>query len=165
MAITTDKKRTVHAKHGMYTPKFILICLGSLFFSASYNMLIPELPAYLSDLGGAQYIGLIIALFTLTAGISRPFSGKLTDTIGRKPVMIFGAVVCLVCGCFLSYFNHDLWLFVVAIASWVFNRVYPNSNSYFCFRCGATKKIGRSYGGYKALPLARVWPWDRHWEA
>ncbi|WP_420601809.1 MFS transporter [Flagellimonas sp.] len=100
MAITTEKKRTVHAKHGMYTPKFILICLGSLFFSASYNMLIPELPAYLSGLGGAQYIGLIIALFTLTAGISRPFSGKLTDTIGRKPVMIFGAVVCLVCGCF-----------------------------------------------------------------
>lgn len=63
-------------------------------------MLIPELPSYLSSLGGAKYIGLIIALFTLTAGISRPFSGKLTDTIGRKPVMVFGAMVCLVCGCF-----------------------------------------------------------------
>lgn len=71
-----------------------------MLFSASYNMLIPELPSYLSSLGGAQYIGLIIALFTLTAGISRPFSGRLTDTVGRRPVMLFGAVVCLVCGFF-----------------------------------------------------------------
>lgn len=61
-------------------------------------MLIPELPGYLSDLGGSQYIGLIISLFTLTAGLSRPFSGLLTDRIGRRPVMIFGAMVCLVCG-------------------------------------------------------------------
>lgn len=61
-------------------------------------MLIPELPAYLSAMGGAQYKGLIIALFTLTAGISRPFSGKLTDTIGRVPVMAVGSLVCFVCG-------------------------------------------------------------------
>jgi len=61
-------------------------------------MLIPELPAYLSSLGGAEYKGLIIALFTLTAGISRPFSGRLTDTVGRVPVMAFGSIVCFVCG-------------------------------------------------------------------
>lgn len=61
-------------------------------------MLIPELPAYLSAMGGANYKGLIIALFTLTAGISRPFSGKLTDTIGRVPVMAVGSIVCFVCG-------------------------------------------------------------------
>ena len=61
-------------------------------------MLIPELPAYLTALGGAEYKGLIIALFTLTAGISRPFSGKLTDTIGRVPVMAVGSLVCFLCG-------------------------------------------------------------------
>ena len=61
-------------------------------------MLIPKLPAYLSSLGGAEYKGLIIALFTLTAGISRPFSGKLTDKIGRVPVMAIGSIVCFACG-------------------------------------------------------------------
>ncbi len=84
----------------IYTPQFIFICLSSLFFSASYNMLIPELPSYLSNLGGVEYKGLIIALFTLTAGFSRPFSGKLTDTIGRKSVLIIGALVCVVSGLF-----------------------------------------------------------------
>lgn len=49
-------------------------------------------------MGGAEYKGLIIALFTLTAGISRPFSGKLTDTIGRVPVMAVGSLVCFACG-------------------------------------------------------------------
>lgn len=61
-------------------------------------MLIPELPDYLSSMGGGDYKGLIIALFTLTAGLSRPFSGKLADTVGRVPVMAFGSLVCFVCG-------------------------------------------------------------------
>jgi MFS family permease len=82
----------------VYTLKFGLLCASSLLFSSSFNMLIPELPAYLSSLGGAEYKGLIIALFTLTAGISRPFSGKLTDTIGRVPVMAIGSLVCFICG-------------------------------------------------------------------
>jgi len=85
--------------HPIYHTKFGGLCLSSLLFSTSYNMLIPELPSYLSSLGGSAYIGLIIALFTLTAGLSRPFSGVLTDHIGRKPVMVFGALVCVVCGC------------------------------------------------------------------
>ncbi|UUC45241.1 MFS transporter [Flavobacterium cerinum] len=82
----------------IYNIHFGLVCLSSLLFSASFNMLIPELPEYLSSMGGAEYKGLIIALFTLTAGISRPFSGRLTDTMGRVPVMATGSIVCFVCG-------------------------------------------------------------------
>lgn len=82
----------------IYTLQFILLCLSSLLFSASFNMIIPELPNYLTSLGGAEHKGLIIALFTLTAGISRPFSGKLTDQWGRVPVMAIGSIVCVLCG-------------------------------------------------------------------
>ncbi|KAF2328686.1 MFS transporter [Flavobacterium ginsenosidimutans] len=82
----------------IYTLQFILLCLSSLLFSSSFNMMIPELPNYLSSLGGAEYKGLIISLFTLTAAISRPFSGKLTDKWGRVPVMAIGSSVCVVCG-------------------------------------------------------------------
>ena len=56
-------------------------------------MILPELPDFMRSMGGEKYIGLHIAIFTLTAAISRPFSGKLTDRWGRVPVMIIGAVV------------------------------------------------------------------------
>ncbi len=82
----------------LYTLQFGLLCLSSLLFSASFNMIIPELPNYLSSLGGAEHKGLIISLFTLTAGISRPFSGRLTDKWGRVPVMAIGSIVCVLCG-------------------------------------------------------------------
>lgn len=85
-------------KHPIYNLQFALLCLSSFLFSASFNMLIPELPAYLSSMGGAEYKGYIIGLFTITAGIARPFSGKLTDKIGRVPVMAVGSLVCVICG-------------------------------------------------------------------
>ncbi len=81
----------------LYTPQFLLLCLSNVLFAASFGMILPELPAYLASLGGAEYKGLIIGLFTLTAGISRPISGKLADTVGRVPVMIIGSLVCVVC--------------------------------------------------------------------
>jgi MFS family permease len=81
----------------IYTTQFWLLCTSNFLFSASFQMMIPELPDYLGSMGGKEYIGYIIALFTLTAGFARPFSGKLTDTIGRVPIMAFGSVVCFVC--------------------------------------------------------------------
>ena len=74
------------------------MCLSSFLFFLSFNLLLPEMPDHLTRLGGGEYKGFIIALFTLTAGLSRPFSGKLADTVGRIPVMIFGSVVCFFCG-------------------------------------------------------------------
>ncbi|WP_242927790.1 MFS transporter [Pontibacter vulgaris] len=82
----------------VYGLQFGLLCLSSFLFFASFNMIIPELPAYISSLGGAEYKGLIVALFTLTAGLSRPFSGQLADKIGRIPVMVVGGAVCILCG-------------------------------------------------------------------
>ena len=61
------------AQPSIYTFQFFLLCLSSFLFFSSFNMIISELPAYLDSLGGGEYKGLIIALFTLAAGLSRPF--------------------------------------------------------------------------------------------
>lgn len=71
-----------------------------MFFTTSFNLIIPELNDYISNLGGAAYKGLVIGLFTLSAGISRPFSGKLSDIIGRKKVMTIGVIFCLITSLF-----------------------------------------------------------------
>jgi MFS family permease len=77
---------------------FIALSFSAFLFFASFNMIIPMLPDFLTSLGGGEYKGLIIALFTITAGLSRPFSGKLADRIGRIPVMVFGALICFIAG-------------------------------------------------------------------
>lgn len=59
----------------------------------SFNLILPELNDFISNLGGSDQKGLIISIFTISAAISRPFSGKLADFIGRKKVMYFGIVI------------------------------------------------------------------------
>ncbi len=97
----------------LYSAPFLLLCISHGLFAASFNMMLPELPSYLESLGGGEHKGLIIALFTLTAGLSRPFSGKLADTIGRMPVMYIGVFACVICGLLypaLAFVSGFLWL-------------------------------------------------------
>lgn len=97
MTTSNTASNTASKTAKIYSSQFWLLCVSTALFFASFNMIVPELPEYLTNLGGAEYKGFIISLFTLTAMISRPFSGKLTDMVGRKPVMMVGGVVCLIC--------------------------------------------------------------------
>jgi len=96
----------------VYSRQFWLICASSFFFFASFNMIIPELPEYLTSLGGAEYKGLIISLFAVTALLSRPFSGKMADKLGRVPVMMAGSAVCLVVSILYPLFT-TVWAFLL----------------------------------------------------
>lgn len=76
-------------------------------------MVLPELPDFMRTFGGEKYIGLHITFFTITALISRPFSGKLTDTWGRVPVMVVGASVTAIVSLFYPFFlNIYAFLFI-----------------------------------------------------
>lgn len=107
----------------LYTTSFLLLCISTALFSASFNMIIPELPDYLTSLGGEDYKGLIISLFTLMAGLSRPFSGKLTDTVGRIPVQIFGTLICVICSL--------IYPFVTGIAGFLLLRFFHGFSTGF----------------------------------
>jgi MFS family permease len=95
-----------------YTRQFWLLCISNFLFTASFQMMLPELPGMLKAMNGINYIGLSIALFTLTAGISRPFSGKLVDTVGRVPIMVLGSLVCVVASGMYP-FVHSILAFCV----------------------------------------------------
>lgn len=96
----------------IFSLQFSLLCLSSFLFFSSFNMIVPDLYDYLTSLGGGEYKGYVISLFTVTAGLSRPFSGKLSDTIGRIPVMIIGAGVCFIMG-FMYPLLGSVWAFLL----------------------------------------------------
>ncbi len=81
-------------------------------FMMSFNLILPELNQFITDLGGKEYKGWIITLFTISAAISRPFSGKLSDTIGRKKVMNIGILVCFIVS-LLYPLSFSIWFFLV----------------------------------------------------
>ncbi|NQX90704.1 MAG: MFS transporter [Flavobacteriales bacterium] len=83
---------------GLFTSKLMLLYAGAVAFMSSFSMLLPELPDFLRDLGGGEYIGYIVGLFTLSALLSRFFSGRMSDRVGRVLVMLIGSVVTCVCG-------------------------------------------------------------------
>lgn len=109
-------------------------------------MIIPELPEYLTNLGGAEYKGLIISLFTITAMISRPFSGKLADSIGRVPVMIFGAVVCLICSLLYPFITTLMPFFVLRFFHGFSTGFTPTGNTAYLADIVPAQKRGEAMG-------------------
>ena len=95
-----------------YSKNFWILSFAMFLFMTSFNLILPELNQFITDLGGANHKGLIITLFTISAALSRPFSGKLSDTIGRKKVMIFGLIICFIVS-LLYPLSVSVWFFLV----------------------------------------------------
>lgn len=94
-----------------YSKKFWTLSVCYFFFMISFNMMVPELDEFLTSMGGANYLGYILGLFALSSLIVRPISGKLTDTIGRVPVIIFGAALNMIlCVFYLFVFSVPQFL-------------------------------------------------------
>lgn len=73
-------------------------------FMMSFNMLLPEMNDYLTDLGGADYKWMILGMWTIAAAVARPFSGKIADNISRKSVMYFGVLVSVLISFLYPFF-------------------------------------------------------------
>jgi len=95
-----------------YSRNFWLLCTGMFLFMTSFNLIMPELNAFITLLDGAEWKGLIITTFTISAGLARPYSGKLADHIGRKKVIYFGLIVCFATS-LLYPLSYSIWFFLV----------------------------------------------------
>lgn len=82
----------------IYSSTFWRMCAGALLFFLSFNIILPELPDALRAMGGNDYIGWILPSFALSALLARPFSGWVTDRLGRRMAMIGGALFCVAAG-------------------------------------------------------------------
>jgi MFS family permease len=89
-----------------------MMSLAMFLFMTGFNLILPELNQFITQLGGAEHKGLIITLFTISAGLARPFSGKLSDLIGRKKVMVAGIVLAIIV-CLLYPYTETVFFFLV----------------------------------------------------
>lgn len=83
-------------KEPLWTSSFIKLMVGTLFIFMSFQMLIPTLPPYIKSIGASgTEIGLVTALFSIGAVLSRPFIGFMLEYRTRKPLVLIGALMLL----------------------------------------------------------------------
>jgi len=86
----------VSSSHGqLWNPSFILLAIGNLLMATGFYFLIPTLPVYVVDVLHAKTsdVGYILAAYTISALIIRPFIGLALDTWGRKWIYLLSLLI------------------------------------------------------------------------
>src|SRR5690625_789790 len=79
-----------------------------------FGIIIPVLPFYAEDLGAsAKELGFLMAIYSLMQFIFSPVWGRISDRIGRKPVILIG-IFGLSLSFFMMAFAKTLWMLFVA---------------------------------------------------
>lgn len=107
--------RTSAQGERLFTPGFVLLTLGEVCYFVGVGVIVQVLPQYVvgpvgSDEAGA---GLAYGVFAVTALLGRPFAGRLSDGLGRVPLMVAGGALAAL-GAALLPLTHSLGLIVGA---------------------------------------------------
>ncbi|HMK45803.1 MAG TPA: MFS transporter [Methanocella sp.] len=101
-------------------------------FTLGFGIIIPVIPYYTQSVGAtAFHLGLLLATFSFLQFICGPFWGRISDQIGRKPV-----ILCTLTGFAIAFtiigFSQYLWmLFIaVAIAGFFSGGIFPAAMAY-----------------------------------
>jgi predicted MFS family arabinose efflux permease len=94
----SSKPRSGQAPERLFTPAFIGLTVADLAYFTAVGMSLLVLPLYVTGPVGSGTAGAGIAFgaFAVSALALRPVAGRLTDTLGRRPLLITGALLCAV---------------------------------------------------------------------
>ena len=98
----------------IFTVHFTLVVLSGLCYFTAMAMLVPVLPDYVEkSLGhGSIAVGVAVGAFAVGAVILRPFAGRIGDSVGRRVLIVGGALIVAVST--LGYvLVHELWFLVL----------------------------------------------------
>jgi MFS transporter, DHA1 family, multidrug resistance protein len=91
-----------------------ILFLMMFLVMVGFGIIIPVLPFLAEKVGGnSTELGLLMAVYSLMQLIFAPMWGRISDRIGRKPVMIIG-IAGLAISFFISAMADSLWMLFVA---------------------------------------------------
>ena len=98
----------------LWTLAFIFITISNALVFMIFEMLLPTLPLFVTELGGgASQIGLVTGIFTLSAILIRPFAGLLASKFNKKYLLIGGVIVnALATGAYYLSSSIEMLLFI-----------------------------------------------------
>ena len=80
----------------LWTRAFVALALADLAYFTAAGILILITPLFAKDALGADPVGvgLAVGAFSVTALVLRPWTGRMADLRGRRPMLIAGASLC-----------------------------------------------------------------------
>jgi len=92
-----------------------ILSVISLFTDVASEMLYPVMPIYLKSIGfSILIIGILEGLAEATAGLSKGYFGKLSDTTGKRlPFVQVGYILSAIAKPITVFFTYPLWIFFV----------------------------------------------------
>jgi len=73
---------------------FVVLWISTLLFYLGFQLLLPVMPLYTTELGAREaHIGFIVGIFAFAAMVPRPLAGDLADRIGRRPLVLLGTAI------------------------------------------------------------------------
>src|SRR5256885_234264 len=89
----------------------VAVLLGLFLAALDQTVVGTALPRIVTDLSGNDIYTWAFTSYLLTATISGPIYGKLSDLFGRRPILLFAVSVFLI-GSLLSGLSQEMWQFV-----------------------------------------------------
>ena len=82
-----------------------------LFFGAFYALLVP-IPRYLEAVGLPDWqIGFVLGAFGVASLFGRPLAGAVNDSLGSRPIILFGTAALAAGAALMSFTTSPLLLF------------------------------------------------------
>ena len=114
LQILSKSKLMNNITERLWNRNYTQVWIANFLLYFSFMLLTPLFPLYLSDTFGAdkQMIGIVLAGYTLTALLVRPFSGYLVDCYPRRMVLLVSFL--LFCILFIGYpLSGSLLMFAI----------------------------------------------------
>lgn len=92
-----------------------ILSVVSLFTDVASEMLYPVMPIYLKSIGfSIVIIGILEGVAEATAGLSKGYFGKLSDSTGKRlPFVQIGYILSAIAKPITVFFTHPVWIFFV----------------------------------------------------
>jgi EmrB/QacA subfamily drug resistance transporter len=111
MAASAHDRPPIELPHRTRIEILIAVLLGIFLAALDQTIVGTALPHIVTDLNGNDVYTWAFTSYLLTATISGPIYGKLSDIFGRRPIFLFGVAVFLL-GSMLCGLSGDMFQFI-----------------------------------------------------